>query len=86
MYASKDLRGFREAELAAVEVNEESLKYASEELCRQKVVLAAVKEDGLVLTYGSENLRADMDVVLTAIQQIGNSQREEICCDFSTAA
>ena len=53
--------------LAAVTRNGGALKYASENLKRDRsIVFAAVTQDGRALQYASEDLKRDRDVVLAA--------------------
>merc|ERR1712228_861283 len=51
-----------------------SLVYASEDMeNNEKVVLAAVQQDGLSLVFASEDMKNNEKVVLAAVQQDGRS-------------
>ena len=68
--ASTELRGDKEAVLAAVKQCGLALHLALEELRADKeVVLAAVKQCGYALTFASKQLRADPATVLAAVRQ-----------------
>jgi len=61
-------------EMGECEILLEALKYASEEVRGDRVVmLAAVHQIGAALEYASEELRGDREVVLAAVHQHGAS-------------
>ena len=57
---------------AVQEVGGRLLQYAAEPLkANRKIVLAAVKQDGLALQYAAEPLKADVEMVLTGVKMNG---------------
>ena len=62
--------------ILAVSGNCDSLKYASENLTKDRTfILTAVKKNGCNLRYASEELKNDKEVVLTAIKENGYALR-----------
>ncbi len=69
-YASKELIGYREVVLVAVQKYGIALEFASEELRGDiEVVLAAVHSRGEAFEFASEELKGDREVVLAAVKQ-----------------
>merc|ERR1719386_542830 len=56
--------------MAAVQQYGLALKYAFEEMARDKeVVMAAVQQDGRALRYASEEVKRDKEIVMAAVRQ-----------------
>lgn len=71
-FASDELKSNKEVFSKALEKNVLAVKFVPQELQLREVVLAAVKEDGLVLEF-TKNFQGDREIVMEAVKRNGDA-------------